>query len=238
MIFTNPKLEDKNLHLVLGTCRIMPVMKFSKLNCIHTWTYKDNYKDKHYNLGRTYSINEAYEMLLLILGDKNESEYIGHEYSFDEIKENIKYIRRMFNKLDGIIIEVSSLKYCKKNNTVVHNRRDSTVNSSLTKNDMENYLKKIVNLVPEKKIIFINHFLHFRIDNRLIINKYLKDYENNYENILVITPSELWDNNFSIGISKKFLSDENHYIKISEVLNKVCIFIDDKIINYYKLKVF
>ena len=66
MCFTNPKLGNENLYLVLVTCRIMPVMKFSKLNCIHTWTYNKNYKDKHYNLGRTYSINEAYEMLLLI----------------------------------------------------------------------------------------------------------------------------------------------------------------------------
>ena len=143
----------------------------------------------------------------------------------------------MFNKLDGIIIEVSSLKYCIENNKIVHNRKDPRVNSILNNNDMNNYLKKIIDLIPNKKIIFINHFLHHKINNRLLINKCIKDYESTYKNILVITPSELWNNNFKDGISNKFLSDENHYIKIPKLLKKVCNFIDEKIINYYKLNI-
>ena len=123
------------------------------------------------------------------------------------------------------------------NNTIVHNRRDPKVNSILNNNDMNNYLKKIIDLIPNKKIIFINHFLHFKIDNRRLINKCLKDYENNYKNILIITPSDLWNNNFNNGISNKILHDNTHYIKTHEVLKKVCKFIDDKIINYFKLKI-
>ena len=39
------------------------------------------------------------------------------------MRSNIKVIRSLFNELDGVIIEVSSLKYLCKNNLLVHNRK-------------------------------------------------------------------------------------------------------------------
>lgn len=61
-------------------------------------------------------------MIKLILGLKCKEDYIGHEYDYNEIEENILYIRNSWNKIKGIIIEPSSIKYyTDKNNKLIYN---------------------------------------------------------------------------------------------------------------------
>ena len=98
------------------------------------------------------------------------------------MRSNIKVIRSLFNELDGVIIEVSSLKYLYKNNLLVHNRKENSLKKlyrTLEKHEIYDYVNKIINILPNKKIIFINHFLHFKIKNRELINYCLKNPKKN-----------------------------------------------------------
>jgi len=105
-------------------------------------------------------------MLKLILGIKCKEDYIGHEYDYNEIEENILYIRNPWNKIKGII-EPSSIKYyTDKNNKLIHNFIHSKKifdplkhkQNILSEDENNYYLQKIIALLHNKSIIFVNHF--------------------------------------------------------------------------------
>lgn len=202
--------------LILGSCRVSITMNHSNYMCLNTWQElrKRNLNPK-FIIGRSWSANELYEMLRLILGHKHESAYVGHEYLFDSIRSNLQIIRENFaNFVDCIVMEVSSLKYYvtadgKIVHNVVHEKlRPEWKEKVLSEAEMDYYLNKITELVPNKKIIFVNHFLHTRVPNRLLINKCLEKVQSRKpEQVRVVTPSNLW----SIATEKDWLVDPQHY---------------------------
>ena len=88
------------MYLALGSCRVLVTMSYSKYNCLNTWSVVGQ-REKNSNkiIGRGWSLNEHYEMIKLILGIKCKEDYIGHEYDYNKIEENILYIRNSWNKI-------------------------------------------------------------------------------------------------------------------------------------------
>jgi hypothetical protein len=174
-------------------------MNNSKYKCFNTY-------NTNTIIGRSWSINEHYDMIRLILNLKHNSQYVGDEYeNYDQIKDNIIAIRNEFHNIEGIIIENSSLKYyTNKDNKLVHNvmMRKQYVEHIV---DQDYFIQKIIDLLPDKKIIFVSHFLHTKIVNRLVICQCLQKYVS--KNVILIIPSLLWENINPL----LYLRDENHY---------------------------
>lgn len=214
------------MFLVLGSCRVLVTMNNSKFNCLNTWKEvgKRNL-NPNYIIGRGWSINEHFEMLKLILGLKKCSEYVGDEYSYEDIKENINYINNVFSDIKGIIIEVSSLKYFTDyNNKIIHNitieNRNDRTPKKLNEDEMIFYLTQLITLLPNKKIYFVNHFLHNKIPDRLLINSCLNKIKN--DNVIIITPSNLFQCN-----PYDFISTDNTHYKNNEIIQLIAKYIDE-----------
>ena len=213
------------MFLVLGSCRVLVTMNHSKYKCLNTFKEvgKRNLNPKCL-IGRGWSINEHFEMIQLILGFKKHTEYIGDEYSYDDIKQNIDFINNNFNDINGLIIEVSSLKYFKDSsgkiihNITLENRTDRTC-EKLNEEETTFYLRELIKLVPNKKIYFVNHFLHDKIPDRLLIDKCLNKIKN--DNIYIITPSILFEDN-----PCNFLSNDNIHYKNNEIIHLIAKYID------------
>ena len=109
--------------LAIGSCRICTVLNKYQ-NTYNTWAEvgKRNLNPK-FIIGRSWSINEQLELLKLIKGDKPFVEYIGCEYpGIELIEDNLLFLRRIFNQIDAIIVEVSSLRYyLNTDNKLIHN---------------------------------------------------------------------------------------------------------------------
>ena len=218
--------------LCLGSCRLLITMNHSDYECFNTWQElgKRNLNPK-YIIGRSWSPNELYGMLQLILGNKAETNYIGHEYSFDSIRHNIQTIRENFVPfVDVIMMEVSSLKYyVTADNKLVHNvvhekLKPEWREKTLSESDTDYFLSKIVELLPNKKIIFVNHFLHTQVPNRLQINKCLQKVQSKFPHqVSVVTPSSLW----TVATEKEWLQDPHHYHH--HVLPKIAHWFDDHV---------
>lgn len=209
--------------LTLGSCRVLITMNHSQFHCLNTWQElrKRNLNPKCI-IGRSWSPNEIYEMLQLILGFKDVSDYCGHEYTYEGIRSNIEFIREKFvtKKIHTVIMEVSSLKYyLTKDHKLVHNVIHEKINPEwtekiLSEKEVDFYVRKIVGLLPDVKIIFVNHFLHTRIPNRLLINKCLQKVKRLYPNqVLVLTPSANW----SIETEHHWLQDPGHYHHLVQI---------------------
>ena len=222
------------MYLVLGSCRTCTIMYNSKLDCLNTWKEVGKRGENKCIIGRVWTINEHFEILNLILNKKSPSDYIGMEFEkYSDIENNINFIRKNFSKIKGIIMEVSSIKYYthKINNKLIHNvihsKKENKFNENiLQENEIDSYINKIINLVPDKNIIFINHLLHELIPNRRLIHKCLNKI--NSKNSLVITPSEMWKN----SNPDNYLADQEHYKP--EMFYKITQFFDDKITSKFK----
>lgn len=218
------------MFLVLGSCRVTITLSRSKYQCLNTWkkiSGRNNNSNKI--IGRGWTINEHYEMIKLILGDKKPDNYIGNEYDYSSIEENILYIKNHWDDIKGIIIEPSSIKYyTDKNNKLIHNVHHAKNNLSeyklniLSEDEIDFYLKKIMELLPDKYIIFVNHFLHRNLPNRNLINKCLNKICN--DNVIVITPSNLWNNETKFNYVDR---GEYHYRR--DKINDICIYVDNMI---------
>ena len=213
------------MYLVLGSCRVVVTMHYSKYNCINTCKPLGT-RNLHPKciLGRGWSINEHCEMIRLLLGFKQDTEYVGDMFSYEDIQHNIEYIKTTFNDIKGIIVEVSSLKYARDpNGKLIHNLTmgNRTVKMErLSEEEMMVYLREFVQLLPNKKIYFVNHFLHTKIPDRLLIDKCLHAIKN--DNVVVITPSDLFTDNPS-----DFLSDDSIHYKNEEIKQVIARYIDD-----------
>lgn len=211
------------MFLVLGSCRVIVTMNHSKYFCHNTFQEQGC---RHLNpknvIGRGYSLKEHYEMLMLIFGKKKVYDYVGDEYKdINEIIKNIENIRSCLNEITCVIIEPCSLKYYKDvKNRLVHNVLNHNgiyKEFNMTAEECHLYIKKIIELLSDKKIIFVNHFLHNSIPSRILIRDCLKIHQS--KNVNMITPSEKWNiNNVS-----DYLADPNHYRndKYKEIANYI-----------------
>jgi hypothetical protein len=211
------------MYLALGTCRALVTMNHSEFPFLNTWHEVGNRSaNAKHIIGRSWSPNEIFGMLMLILGQKDSNNYCGHEYkTYESIKGNIEFIRQQFhnNNIQGVVIEVASLKYyVSPDNKLVHNVIHEKLHEHpewkehvLTEEQVNKFLQRIIDFLPGKKIIFLNHFLHTKIPNRLLISqclqKTLANNKNNNKNIRVLTPSQFW----TVETESQWLKDPAHY---------------------------
>lgn len=206
------------MYLALGTCRALVTMNHSEFPFLNTWHEVGNRSANAKNIiGRSWSPNEIFGMLMLILGKKDPNNYRGHEYkTYEAIRSNIEFIRQQFfsNNIHGVVIEVASLKYyVTPDNKLVHNviheklkDHPEWIERVLSEEEVNKFLQRIIDLLPGKKVLFLNHFLHTKIPNRLLINRCLQKTLVN-KNVRVLTPSQFW----TVETEKDWLKDPAHY---------------------------
>lgn len=210
------KFREK-MYLALGTCRALVTMNHSEFPFLNTWHEVGNRSaNANHIVGRSWSPNEIFGMLMLILGKKDPHKYVGHEYkTYDAIQSNIEFIRQHFSNLKGVVIEVASLKYyVTPDNKLVHNviheklkDHPEWIERVLTEDEVNKFIQRIIDVLPGKKIIFLNHFLHTKVPNRLLINRCLKRTLARCKNVRVLTPSQFW----TLQTEKNWLKDPAHY---------------------------
>ncbi len=113
--------------------------------------------------------------------------------------EIVDTIHNEINNIEYVFIEVCSIKIFKYNNhhvSIEHIKHpDNGINKNnieyelQTKEDLINDLEEIIQLLPNKKIIFITHFNFDDIPNRQIINEALTFITNKY-NLQIFRPYE------------------------------------------------
>jgi len=177
--------------LAIGSCRICTVLNEYQ-NTYNTWAEvgNRNLNAKHV-IGRSWSINEQLELLKLIKGDKSFVEYVGCEYQeIESIKDSLLFLRKEFDKLDAIIVEVSSLRYFQnKDNKLIHNIVHSKKHSLVMKNVSSGEFKKTVKDFIEysrKPIFFVSHFDRKSKPYREVIWENLKKVSAEYKNVFLI----------------------------------------------------
>ena len=211
----------KNIFL-LGTCRTRMLKESKKYNFINS--YENNF------IGRTYSLIETYQLLNLISKDKKK--IFSHEFrnNTKKFKNNIKNIS--IDNVELFLIEISSLKYFThslKNmdsNIVfsptlvgseqIKNNRNRYKMNTLNEEEFDYYFNKIIELLANKKIVFVCHLRSEIIPARKFIKtnliKNIKKCNNN--NISLVDPEEL----LNVSDISKYLDDDNHYNKDGEIL--------------------
>jgi hypothetical protein len=227
----NINFKKKNI-LLLGTCRIRNIFDNIKSEKYNFFNHEIDY------IGRTYSLKDTFELLNLIV--KKKYNFKSYEFRFDtkKLKRNINFISNNFNKFDYILIEISSIKYFEINNSyydsnVLLSPNYNKVNNNIFKLkklddiSMENYFDKIINILKDKKIIFVTHLKSDLIKNRkeikLLLQKKVKSLNN--KNIFLIIP----ENTFKINNINEYLLDDNHYNEKckSIIANNFLNFIDN-----------
>lgn len=224
-------MKEKDIFLVLGSCRITIPLNESEHFCINTWKELENREsNSKLIIGRGWTSIEHYQMIKLILELKDPKDYCGDEYTFDKIKSNIDIIKNNFKKIKGIILEISSLKYfTDSNNRLIHN----VIHKDLLENEyIENilcyeenlfYLNKIRDLVPDKKLYFVSHFMHINLTPRIVIKNSIEEFIKNDNNSKLIIPSLLWTDK----TKHEYLHhDELHY-KNNDIIKKIKNYLEE-----------
>ena len=199
----NDKNNIKYNLLSMGSCRICTVLHKYQ-NTYNTWrdAGEKNVNTK-YIIGRSWSINEQLELLKLIKGDKPFSEYVGNEFPrIERIKDNLLFLRRKFNQIEAIVVEVSSLRYYQNtDDKLVHNIQHDSTNTYKYK-DMppEEFHKKLKEFIKYsgKPIFFVSHFDRKSKPYREVIWEKIKKVSTEHENIFLIDTSlmpnlQTWD---------------------------------------------
>ena len=201
--------EKYNL-LAIGSCRICSVLNKYQ-NTYNTWEkVGKRMLNPKYIIGRSWSINEQLELLKLIKGDKPFVEYVGCQYpKIESIKDSLFFLRKEFNQLDAIVVEVSSLRYYEnKDNKLIHNIKHKEKHSFIIKDvSSEEFQKKTKDFIEysKKPIFFVSHFDKKSKPYREVIWDNLKKISKEHENVFLIDASLMPD--------LKASSDREHYTK-------------------------
>ena len=181
--------------LAIGSCRICTVLNKYQ-NTYNTWAeVGKRHLNPKFIIGRSWSINEQLELLKLIKGDKPFVEYIGCEYpGIELIEDNLLFLRRIFNQIDAIIVEVSSLRYyLNTDNKLIHNilhrQKHSLISKDMSSKEFRETTKDFIEY-SKKPIFFVSHFDRKSKPYREVIWSSLKKVSTQRENIFLIdTPS-------------------------------------------------
>jgi hypothetical protein len=200
--------------LAIGSCRICTVLN-NYQNTYNTWADVGlRNSNPKCILGRSWSINEQLELLKLIKGDKSFVEYVGCEYpDIEKIKDNLLFLRRKFNQIDAIVVEVSSLRYYKnKDNKLIHNIEHIKNHFSTIIKDMspEEFQKKIKDFIEysRKPIFFVSHFDRISKPYREVIWDNLKKASTEHENMFLIDTT--------LMPILKITKDQEHYTQVGK----------------------
>ena len=182
--------------LAIGSCRISTVLNKYQ-NTYNTWGETGC---RHLNpkciIGRSWSINEQLELLKLIKGDKPFVEYVGHEFpTIESIKDNLLFLRREFNQVDAIVVEVSSLRYYQnKDNKLIHNikhhQNHSLIIKDMSSEEFQKTTKDFIEYV-KKPIFFVSHFNRKSKPYREVIWNNLKKVPTEHKNVFLIDTASM-----------------------------------------------
>ena len=196
--------------LVLGSCRICVTLNKYQ-NSYNTWGGIGMRKvNPKCILGRSWSINEQLELLKLIKGDKPFVEYVGAEYpKIESIKDNLLFLRREFNQVDAIVVEVSSLRYYQnKDNKLIHNithhKKHSFIYKDMSPEEFQKTTKDFIEY-SKKPIFFVSHFDRKRKPYREVIWDNLRRVSTEHKNVFLIDAS--------LMPNLQAAKDEEHYTK-------------------------
>ena len=179
--------------LAVGSCRIgTPLFRY---NAYNTWPWSGNRKNSKYPIGRSWSINEQLELLKLIKGDKSFDKYVGQDVSIEYIKDNLLFLRKAYDDIDALVVEVSSLryytdKYGKLVHGIIHSQLHNFSYHNISKNEFYEMTEDFIDYC-KKPIFFVSHFDRKRKDYREVIWEVLKTISNKNDNIFLIDPSKL-----------------------------------------------
>lgn len=186
--------------IALGSCRICVALNDYQ-NTYNTWGRVCN-RDANPKcvIGRSWSINEQLDILKLIKGDKPFDEYIGREYpNIQRIQDNLYFLRQIYNQIDALIVEVSSLSYFQtKSGKLIHNmiheyplpKHIDRINMSVEK--LRKASKDFIEY-SQKPIFFVSHFSMDCKAYRRMIWDCLSKVSTDYENVSLIDMSKMTD---------------------------------------------
>lgn len=218
------------MYLVLGSCRAFEAVFHSKNNyCPLASQY--NFSNRCGYLGRGWSSLEHLHLLRLINGTKPIKNYRGVEVDAESFEKSLRWTQGEWKNITGVIMEISSIKYFKKDGHLFHNLpkkfwKRPFQQFKLSESEMMETLNEIVKILHGKRIIFVNHFLHTKVPNRLLIDSCLQKMKS--DNVLVITPSDLWDEK----TENLYLRDPVHYKK--GIRRKIAKYFDNCIKSHFK----
>ena len=213
---------DKYNLLAVGSCRICtPLFRY---NAYNTWEELGNRNNSKCLIGRSWSINAQLELLKLIKGDKSFDKYVGQDEPIEKIKDNLLFLRKSYDDIDALVVEVSSLryyidKYDKLVHGVIHSQLHNFSYHNISKNEFYEMTEDFIDYC-KKPIFFVSHFDRKRKDYREVIWEVLKTISNKNDNIFLIDISKL------PNLSECLLDDE-HFI--DSKLNDVCEFMINEI---------
>ena len=178
--------EKYNL-LALGSCRICTVLNYYQ-NTYNTWHLD---RERKCVIGRSWSINEQLELLKLIKGDKPFAEYVGCELpDIEQVKDNLLFLRQEYNKIDAIVVEVSTHRYFQsKDGKMIHNIEHYSEHSHVIKHmTAEEFQETVRDFVEysNKPIFFVSHFDRKNKPFRTELWDDLNTVSSEYENVFLI----------------------------------------------------
>lgn len=219
---------------LIGTCRIhrpfgcdyykKKPINYDNYNVLNSWgTY--NF------LGPKFNIKEIYQFLNILTSNNSpllKLDNIILKQIFkdcvldDDINRVIEDTHNKFKMADVIVIEISSIKNLstiifdteiilntyKQDLSVLTNHQYSIISEY----EFIKYLNCVIEIMNtyKKKVLFVSHFNHNKIEKREFISNILK---NNLPNNMFFDPSELVINNLPNSII-----DDSHYSKDMELL--------------------
>ena len=216
-----------------GSCRLLNTISYNNnygCNILHGLKNRNLFG---YNfLGKLHDINAHIQLIKLIRGEiemelphlkkflsiYNNEKWKPTEIDFDSLSESLINLKNNIDNCDYYIFEICSIKSYKMNNYYCHH--EQFMNNIIDPEceiiifdeiELSKKINELIDLLPNKKIIFQCHFrpnIIFnddskKIENREIIyNSILKCCN---KNVYVYDPSFIITNNLDL------LADENHF---------------------------
>jgi hypothetical protein len=239
--------------LGIGSCRILtPLYKLYKHNknivihnCLENFFENQTFTGNNF-LGKLHNSKEIIQFIKFLKNDvilperilklfltgfsRFRCPQIERECDPDKI---LKDIRNDFNNISTFFIEISSIKVYVFDNFYVNVEHISSPNPYInnykdimytqTKEDLISDLKNIIDIIGNKKIVFITHLNINNIQNRVIIKESIeyvtRDFNSN-NNIYMIDP-------MTVINKENLLEDELHFNieGINEYINYLKIYI-------------
>ena len=229
-------IKNKKIILGIGSCRILtPLYKLYKSNndifihnCLENFFEKQTFTGNNF-LGKLHNSKEIIQFLKVLKNDIILPEKILKLFltAFSNFRcpnierENnpnqiLKDIQNDFNDISTFFIEISSIKIYEYENFFVNLEHISSPNPYInnyknimytqTKDNLISDLKNIIDIIGNKKIVFITHLNINNITNRSIIKESIEfvTLHCNNNNIYMIDP-------ITIIHKKNLLEDELHF---------------------------
>lgn len=206
--------------LVLGSCRVLVTLANTKDPSIYwnTWPVNCNRRIRpNHVIGRTWSSIEALSFIQKFKFKSSLDGMLHHENEHNDVFEGMRKCADAFDLFGLFIIELSSYKYYSKNNNLLHSpvhrhlAKDNFIEQKLTDDKVLQNLEHIVELTYPRPVVFVSHFTHTNIPQRIKLANVSRQIETKYpDRVYVIEPYK------DIPNFKRYISGNDHY-RVSEL---------------------